>query len=205
MHMEWMETLLQNYGMAAIFLLILMEYACFPVSSEIVLPLSGALAAGQGLSFPLLVLFSTLAGLGGSIITYSIGRLGGSPLLERTMNRFPSMKKPILSSYRTFGDHGRGAVLVSRLIPLCRTYIGFVAGAMKQSLTSYLLFSGIGILIWNAVLTGLGYYFYQYRNIFFRYFNQYKHYIFFGGIALLFLLLLGRVRKKEETAEADQE
>lgn len=203
--MEWMETLLQNYGMAAIFLLILMEYACFPVSSEVVLPLAGALAAGQGLSFPLLVLFSTLAGIGGSTITYFIGRLGGSPLLERTMHRFPSMKKPILASYRTFGDHGRGAVLISRLIPLCRTYISFVAGAMKQSLISYILFSGIGILIWNAVLTGLGYYFYQYRTIFFRYFNQYKHYIFFGGIAILLLLILGRVRKKGETAEADPE
>lgn len=203
--MEWMETLLQNYGLAAIFLLILMEYACFPVSSEIVLPLAGALAAGQGLSFPLLVLFSTLAGLGGSMITYLIGRLGGSPLLERTMHRFPSMEKPILSSYRTFGDHGRGAVFVSRLIPLCRTYIGFVAGAMKQSLSSYIVFSGIGILIWNTVLTGLGYYFYQYRGIFFQYFHQYKHYIFFGGIAILFLLVAGRIRKKGETAGADQE
>lgn len=202
--MEWMETLLQNYGMAAIFLLILLEYACFPVSSEIILPLAGAIAAGQGLSFSLLVLFSTLAGLGGCIITYSIGRLGGSPLLERTMRRFPSMEKPILSSYRTFGDHGNGAVFISRLIPLCRTYIGFVAGAMKQSFTGYMLYSGIGILIWNTVLTGLGYYFYQYRDIFFRYFDQYKQYIFFGGIAILLLLFLGRVRKKAEKSETDQ-
>lgn len=202
--MEWMETLLQNYGMAAIFLLILLEYACFPVSSEIILPLAGAIAAGQGLSFSLLVLFSTIAGLGGCIITYSIGRLGGSPLLERTMRRFPSMEKPILSSYRTFGDHGNGAVFISRLIPLCRTYIGFVAGAMKQSFTGYMLYSGIGILIWNTVLTGLGYYFYQYRDIFFRYFDQYKQYIFFGGIVILLLLFLGRVRKKAEKSETDQ-
>lgn len=202
--MEWIETLLQTYGMTAIFLLILLEYACFPVSSEIILPLAGAIAAGQGLSFPLLVLFSTLAGLGGCTITYFIGRLGGSPLLERTMHRFPSMKKPILSSYRTFGDHGNGAVFISRLIPLCRTYIGFVAGAMKQSFTSYLLYSGIGILIWNTVLTGLGYYFYQYRDIFFRHFNQYKQYIFFGGIAILLLLFWGRIRKKAEKSETDQ-
>lgn len=203
--MEWMETLLQNYGMAAIFLLILMEYACFPVSSEIILPLSGALAAGQGMSFPMLVLISTGAGAGGSMITYTLGRLGGSPLLERTMHRFPSMEKPILSSYRAFGNHGRGAVFVSRLIPLCRTYIGFVAGAMKQRPGSYLLFSAFGILIWNTVLTGIGYYFYQYRDIFFRYFNEYKHIILISGILLLFLIFLGRIRKKAETGEADRE
>lgn len=204
MHMEWIETLLQNYGMLAIFLLILLEYACFPVSSEIILPLAGAVAAGQRLSFPLLILFSTLAGLGGCMITYAIGRLGGSPLLERIMRRFPSMEKPILSSYRTFGDHGNSAVFISRLIPLCRTYIGFIAGAMKQSLTGYILYSGIGILVWNTVLTGLGYYFYQYRDIFFRYFDQYKQYILFGGSAILLLFLWGRIRKKTEKSETDQ-
>lgn len=202
--MEWIESLLQNYGMAAIFLLILLEYACFPVSSEIILPLAGAIAAGQNLSFPLLVLFSTLAGLGGCLITYSIGRLGGSPLLERIMHRFPSMERPILSSYRTFGDHGKGAVFFSRLIPLCRTYIGFVAGAMKQSFVSYLLYSGFGILIWNTVLTGLGYYFYQYRSIFFRYFDSCKRYIFWGGIILLILFIFCRIRKKADKAETDQ-
>ena len=202
--MEWIESLLQSYGIAAIFLLILMEYACFPVSSEIILPLAGAIAAGQSLSFPALILFSTLAGLGGCLITYSIGRLGGSPLLERIMHRFPSMEKPILSSYRVFGDHGKGAVFLSRLIPLCRTYIGFVAGAMKQSLISYLLYSGFGILIWNTVLTGLGYYFYQYRSIFFRSFNQYKKYIFWGGIAILIFLLFRWFRKKSGKAETDQ-
>ena len=60
------ETMIQdyllNYGLPAMFLLILLEYACFPVSSEIVLPLAGLVAAGQGLSFPLLILFSTQIG-----------------------------------------------------------------------------------------------------------------------------------------------
>jgi membrane protein DedA with SNARE-associated domain len=203
--MEWIGAFLQNYGMAAIFLLILMEYACFPVSSEIILPLAGLLAAGQGLSFPILLLISSLAGLGGSTITYLIGRFGGSLLLERAMKRFPSTKKPILSSYRAFGNHGNTAVFLSRLIPLCRTYIGFVSGAMKQSFVSYVLFSAFGILLWNTVLTGLGYYFYPYREQFFRYFDEYKHVILFGGAGLLVLILLCRIRKKPRRDDTDRE
>lgn len=195
------EDLLLTYGLPAIFLLIFLEYACFPVSSEIVLPLAGLFAAGQGLPFPLLVLLSTLAGIGGSLITYIIGRKGGSPLLEKIMSRFPSMEKPILSSYRTFGDHGKSAVFLSRLIPLCRTYIGFVAGAMKQSCSGYILYSAFGILLWNTVLTGLGYYFYQYKEIFFSYFNRYKHWIFFGGLFLLVLILWHRIRKGPDKGE----
>jgi membrane protein DedA with SNARE-associated domain len=194
------ETLVNQYGMTAIFLLILAEYACFPVSSEIVLPLAGLLGARQGLPFPILVLFSTASGLIGSCITYGIGRFGGSPLLERLMQRFPSFSKPILASYRAFGDHGKSAVFLSRLIPLCRTYIGFVAGAMKQSLAGYLICSSFGILLWNTVLTSLGYYFYRYRNIFFSYFNQYKKWIFICGSLLLFFILLCRLTAKKQNS-----
>ena len=57
--MDWIESFLQNYGIWAMFVLIMLEYACFPVSSEIILPLAGGMAAGQGLFFPYLVLLAT--------------------------------------------------------------------------------------------------------------------------------------------------
>ena len=97
--MDWIESFLQSYGIWAMFVLIMLEYACFPVSSEIILPLAGGMAAGQGLFFPYLVLLATGAGLIGALIPYGIGRFGGSPLLERIMKRFSSMEKPIPVSY----------------------------------------------------------------------------------------------------------
>lgn len=203
--MSFIETLINDYGMLAMFLLILLEYACFPVSSEIILPLAGMAGAGQQMPFFLLILISAAAGLLGTTLTYGIGRTGGSPLLERIMKRFPSMEKPIVASYRTFGSHGRSAVFLSRLIPLCRTYIGFVAGAMKQSLGSYLLYSSLGILIWNTILIGLGYYFYRYRESFFYYFNAYKKWIFWGGSLLLLLFIIRSFLKKQRKSGTAQE
>ena len=44
--MDWIESFLQSYGIWAMFVLIMLEYACFPVSSEIILPLAGVMAAG---------------------------------------------------------------------------------------------------------------------------------------------------------------
>lgn len=203
--MSFIETMINQYGLTALFILILLEYACFPVSSEVVLPLAGLMGARHGMSFPVLVLASTIAGLGGTSLTYGIGRFGGSPMLEKAMHRFPSLEKPILSSYRTFGDHGKSAVFLSRVIPLCRTYIGFVAGAMKQSLASYLLCSAFGILLWNTLLTSLGYYFYQYRSIFFYYFNTYKKWIFIGGSLLLLLILVYKIcANRKENGEAPE-
>ena len=111
--MEQLYSLFGRYGLAAILLLIFLEYGCFPVSSEIILPCSGFLAALQGIPFPVLVIASTIAGLAGTSITYVIGRAGGSPLLERLMKRFPSFEKPILASYRKFGDRGAIAVFAA--------------------------------------------------------------------------------------------
>lgn len=195
--MDTMILWIENYGIPAILLIILLEYACFPISSELVLPFAGAFGAGCGMSLPLLILYSSLAGLAGTSLTYGIGRYGGSPLLEKIMVRFPSSKKPILSSYRTFGNHGKLAVCLARIIPLCRTYIAFVAGACGQSYPAYALFSGIGIAMWNTVLLTMGFYFYQYRNIFWEYYDRYKIFIFFGGILILLLIFVFRQKEGE--------
>ena len=203
--MDWIESFLQSYGIAAMFVIIMLEYACFPVSSEIILPLTGVMAAGQSIFFPSLVLLATIAGLVGALFPYVVGRFGGSPLLERIMKRFPSMEKPILSSYRIFGNHEKSAVCIGRVIPLCRTYIGFVAGAMKQNPGRYLLYSAIGIVTWNTVLTGLGYYFYQYKDLFFHYFGRYQHVIFYTGIILLIIFIVNTFRKKRAPHETSRE
>lgn len=203
--MSLIETFLAEYGLPAMFLLIFLEYACLPVSSEIILPLAGVIGAGRGMPYIILVLLSAAAGLGGTTLTYGIGRLGGSPLLERAMKHFPSLESPILASYRAFGNHGRGAVFLSRLIPLCRTYIGFVAGAMKQPVSSYLFCSSLGILIWNALLTGLGYYCYQYRTIFFLYFDRYKKWILIFGSLILMLFIFRKLTSSHRKSEPHQE
>lgn len=72
--LQWIE----SYGTPAIILLIALEYACFPISSELVLPFAGAFGAGIGISLPLLILYSSAAGLAGTSLTYAIGRYGGA-------------------------------------------------------------------------------------------------------------------------------
>lgn len=185
-----------------LFLLIFLEYACFPISSEVVLPLSGGLLKSQGIPFIISVIIASTAGAAGVSLTFLIGRYGGSPLLEKLMRRFPKTAKPILSSYRFFGDHGNTAVCFGRLVPICRTYISFIAGSSGEKYLPYLIYSLIGISLWNSVLLSIGYYFIRYKDIIFYYFNRYKLFLFFGGGAILVLYLLRRFTKSED--EADQ-
>ncbi|MBP3702893.1 MAG: DedA family protein [Lachnospiraceae bacterium] len=181
-----------------IFFLILLEYACFPISSEIVLPFAGGVAAGLKTPFLFLLIVSIVAGLIGTSITYAIGRYGGSPLLDRLMKRFPKTASPILASYRFFGDHGRGAVCLGRVIPICRTYIAFVAGAALTPYSSFLIFSSIGIGVWNLVLLSVGYYFYQYRHLIPSLYEKYKLLILFAAGTLLVLFLIRHFTKVQD-------
>ena len=93
--MEWITEFITQYGLIAMFLLIALEYACLPLPSEVVLPLSGALAVTSGKPLMLVIVISVVAGLLGSMICYSIGYSGGNLVLDKLMHRYPSTKKEL--------------------------------------------------------------------------------------------------------------
>lgn len=180
--------LIYEYGLIAMFIMILLEYACFPVSSEIVLPFSGAVASINGISFFFILPVSVVAGLIGTSICYFIGRFGGSPILDQLTKKWPKTKSSIDSSYEKFDKYGAKAVCIGRVIPLCRTYIAFVAGAVKQDYSKFLSASAIGITMWNIVLIGLGYVLRENWSVVGYYYEEYK--LILLPILLLLLLIL---------------
>lgn len=167
--------LINQYGLIAMFFIIMLEYACFPVSSEIVLPFSGAVASMNHTSFFVILALSVIAGLLGTGLCYTIGWFGGGAILNAIMKRFPKSEKGIQSSYEKFNKNGAAAVCIGRVIPLIRTYIALVAGASKLNPATYFLSSAVGIMIWNTLLIGLGYTLRQnYRKVA-EYYDRYKH------------------------------
>lgn len=186
-----------KYGLLAMFLCILLEYGCFPVSSEIVLPLSGAIACLQEVPFPLIIFLSVIAGLIGTSFCFFVGRLGGTKVLNSLSNRFPKTKKPLRASFRTFERYGVWAVGIGRVIPICRTYIAFVAGVSGQSYTQFLLGSAIGITIWNTILIGLGYTLKDNWGIVENFYGQYKHILLLAVIFVLSIYLIRSLINKE--------
>ncbi|QHQ62618.1 DedA family protein [Anaerocolumna sedimenticola] len=196
--MNYFTNLIYEYGLLAMFLIILIEYACFPISSEIVLPFSGAVASLQHINYFTILFFSVLAGLIGTSFCYTIGRLGGGALLNKIIAKFPKAEKGIYASQMKFNQYGNFAVCFGRLIPICRTYIAFIAGAAGQSLFTYLVSSLIGITIWNAVLIGLGYLLRENWDIVGGYYTRYKD-IILPLVVFLGMVILVHVRKDKST------
>lgn len=187
--------LFYQYGLLAMFVLILAEYACFPVSSEIVLPFAGAFAASQQISFFLLLPLSILAGLLGTSFCYFLGKKGGRHLLNGLSRRFPKTRKPIDSSCQAFEKYGTLAVGIGRVIPLCRTYVAFVAGAFGQSYVTFFFSSFIGILVWNSILIGIGYFFQENWNLITSYYHSYRDILLLVLTALFLIYLYRRITR----------
>lgn len=173
--MEFITSLMTKYGLVAIFIIILLEYACFPVSSEIVLPFSGAVASANHTNFFVILPLSIIAGLIGTGICFTVGWFGGGAIIHMITRKFPKAKKGIDAANNKFQCHGASAVCIGRVIPLIRTYIALIAGASKLNPVTYFAASALGITIWNTLLIGLGYILRENYEVVGTYYSRYKH------------------------------
>lgn len=198
--MELLTSLIKKYGLFGLCLMILLEYACFPISSEIVLPFCGAFAKSYEISFFYLIPGSVLAGLLGTSLCYAVGRIGGPRVLTFLKTRFPKTAKGITASEKKMEQYGAFAVCFGRLIPLCRTYIAFIAGSVKQPFRQYLAYSFFGITVWNCILISLGYLLKSNWNEVQRYYGEYKQFLVATAVIIVFLFLLRKLFAKNKPA-----
>lgn len=151
--------IVNEVGYAAVVAITALEYACFPMMpSEVILPFIGVTAAQEKITYFGAIFSSIIGGLIGSLLCYLLGYYGGNPLIEKMKVKFPKIKGSIEVINKWFEKYGKLAVLFTRLVPLTRTYISIIAGTTKLGMTTFILFSMIGIMIWNSILITLGYF-----------------------------------------------
>lgn len=196
---SFMMSLVGKLGYLGVFTVIGLEYACFPIPSEVVLPFVGMCITQTTLEFLPSFLISILAGLSGSLICYLIGLYGGVPLLNKLCLRHLALQRAMDIFNHWFTRYGRWAVLFSRVVPLTRTYISLFAGVNRMPLLEFFLYSATGIALWNLVLMSLGFYLGHNWSLIEGILNTYSNVV----LVLLALVIIGFIsykwgRKKEE-------
>lgn len=89
-------TILGKLGYLGTFLGMLLESACIPIPSEIILPFGGYLSFKGNLNLILMMISGTLGGTVGSIIAYLIGARGGRSLVEKySFQDFSQLLEPL--------------------------------------------------------------------------------------------------------------
>ena len=138
-----------------IFLMIL-ESCALPVSSELVLGLSGFLSGEGKINFYLAVLSATLGTFIGASLLYYIGKKGGRRLIEKYGKYFLVSKNELDKAEIWFNKYGSIAVLVGVCLPVIKTYIGFPPGASLMNYKKFSIFIILGSLIYNTAVAYLG-------------------------------------------------
>lgn len=98
----------------------------------------------------------TLAGLGGNVAGYEIGRRIGPRVYGHDGK---IIKRKYLDQTAEFFDkHGASALVIGRFVPFVRTYITLVAGVTRMERRKFFLWSAVGAIGWVLVITLLGYF-----------------------------------------------
>jgi membrane protein DedA with SNARE-associated domain len=144
-------------GLLAIFLTMTAESAGIPISSEIVVPLGGALASQGKLSFIGVVIAASIANLVGSLFAYLLVKRYGENLILGPGRRVGLTVGHLRLAQRFFDRWGLFAVFAGRLLPIVRTYISFPAGLSRIGIVPFALATILGAIPWNFALAFAGY------------------------------------------------
>src|SRR5260370_11328032 len=144
-------------GLLAISLTMAAEGAGIPISSEIVVPLGGALASQGKLSFAGVVIGATAGNLLGSLVAYLLVRRYGETLILGPGRRVGLTAGHLRLANRFFERWGLPAVFVGRLLPVIRTYISFPAGLSRIAVVPFAVATIAGAIPWNLALAFAGF------------------------------------------------
>lgn len=155
---NFIEYIAQN-GLIILFFIVFLEYLNLPgLPAGIIMPAAGVLVANGEFGFFNAVIVSVIAGALGSSLLYGIGRFGGSKLINVYIKKFPKQQSCISRIIDRIKARGYYGVFISKLIPVARTLISIPAGAFKFNFLKFSLSSTLGIIVWNTIFIGAGYF-----------------------------------------------
>ena len=109
------------------------------------------------MSFFWVVAVGVIANLVGSWIAYFVGLRGGRPFLEKYGKYILISHKKLDMAHEWFEKYGHEAVLISRVLPVIRTFISLPAGIAEMGLKKFSIYTIAGSLPWCFALTYIGY------------------------------------------------
>jgi membrane protein DedA with SNARE-associated domain len=157
---SWLASLVINIISSAsyfgVFFLMVLESACIPVPSEIIMPFSGFLVFSGKFIFWKVILWGTIGNLVGSILAYFVGLYAGRPMVEKYGKYILISRRDLDLADRWFSKYGQRMVFFSRLLPGVRTFISLPAGIARMDFKKFCFYTLIGCLIWSFLLTYIG-------------------------------------------------
>lgn len=117
-----------------------------------------AISASSGLDINLMALIVVSAAFLGNIVNYTIGRFFGKQLFRNPNSKI--FRRDYLDKAHSFYDkHGGVAIIMTRFIPIIRTFAPFVAGMSGMKYPKFIAYNIVGALLWVGIFLYAGYHF----------------------------------------------
>lgn len=117
---------------------------------------ASALAASKNLNIFIIFIISFVAAVIGDTVNFHIGKYFSDKSLENSK----LIKKKYLRKTEEFFDrHGGKSIILSRFVPIIRTFAPFVAGIGKMKYFRFLTFNVVGAFFWVLLFCIMGFLF----------------------------------------------
>jgi membrane protein DedA with SNARE-associated domain len=187
-----------NYWTIAVLMAI--ESTFIPLPSELVLPPAAILASQGTLNLYLIILSASIGCVVGATINYVLSRTLGRVVIyaladSKLARVFFINRQKLQKAEDYFVENGNTSTFIGRLVPGIRHLISIPAGLAKMPFGKFAFYTFAGSLLWNTILSVLGYYIGENQDQLMRYFHEFKWIAL--GVGILFVAYLVFFKKRK--------
>jgi membrane-associated protein len=108
-----------------------------------------------------LVILIIIAAVTGNMVGYAFGKKVG-PLLFKRKSGILFKQEHLVTAHEFYLKHGKNTIILSRFLPIVRTFAPIVAGIVKLDYRKFFIYSLVGAFFWVNSLVLIGYFLGEY-------------------------------------------
>lgn len=192
---EWVISIMERLGYWGIALLMFLDNVFPPIPSEIIMPSAGYAASKGQLLLIGVIIAGSMGSLLAAAVLYWVGYRCSHQRLFQWTDRYGKYlfikTNDVKTALQWFEQHGHRIVFFGRMIPAVRSLISIPAGMSRMPFWKFMLYSGLGTVIWTTFLACVGFYFGENQVLMQEIFSQ-VGYAIIGAVVILVAWLLYR-------------
>lgn len=195
---DFFQWFVENANYLFVFVFMVIESSFIPFPSEVVVPPAAYLACTKGdMNIVMIVVAATLGAIVGALINYYLAKWIGRPIVYRFANsKFGHAclidESKVQTAEQYFDKHGAISTFIGRLIPAVRQLISIPAGLARMNIWVFVLFTGLGAMLWNVILAALGWWLGTIVPLdqLFETVEKYNSYLTYAGLAIVVICVM---------------
>jgi membrane protein DedA with SNARE-associated domain/rhodanese-related sulfurtransferase len=157
--MRYFVELLLHYGYAVLFLAVLGQQCGVPVPADPFMVGMGSLAGDGHFSLAGSIAIAWTAAMAGDLLWFRIGQVWGSRALGLLCRISIEPDSCVARTHSRFASSGPRGLLLSKFVPGLSAVATPVAGMIRMPLLQFVVWDGLGALLWVSAYLTLGFIF----------------------------------------------